>query len=127
MAALPTVSGRCKPALVLLLAHLDVAPVDGAANRVAASGRARQVELVRCLADMRLMIAEARSDPFKLAEKMVTIFVRQGDVLRAAVPFSIVLDANAEARDLAIEQALRRKLDRVGARLHRPALIADAA
>ena len=58
---------------------------------------------------------------------ILTIFVRQGDVLRAAVPLSIVLDANAEARGLAIKQAIPRKLDRVGTSLHRPALIANAA
>jgi len=54
----------------LLLAHLDVAVVDGAADSVAASGCTRQVELVSRLADMRIVVAPAWIEPFDLTYKL---------------------------------------------------------
>src|ERR1700761_8253039 len=102
------VSGRLSQPC-LLLAHLDVAVVDGAADRIAASFCTGQVELVRRLADMRIVVAPARIEPFKvlneLTQQLLTITARQRDVRRAAIPFSVVLDTNTEACGLAVEQA----------------------
>ena len=117
--------------LCLLLAYLDITVVDGAADSVAASSCTGQVELVSRLADMRIVVTPARIKPFdltyNLVQQILAIVARQRDVRRAAIPFSIVLDANTEARGLAVEHTIARKLDSVGANRHRPALISHAA